>query len=153
MFKFKYLSVVLSAAVLTGVVVACNDGDKTNPKAEGIAAGTEMCGCVSNIEAPNIPTPPEGFDPSNIDYSDPATLEFLEAMQNIDTEAIEQAYFTALANCTGGVAGQYQEYITFDMEKYDVDAGLFSVFDFKNEDFKAGFLGAAQACADAFEFE
>ena len=49
MFRFKYLLVVLLAAMLAGVVfVACNDDDdKVDAKAEGLKAGKEICDCMA----------------------------------------------------------------------------------------------------------
>jgi hypothetical protein len=148
MCKFKYLSVILFAAVLAGVfVVSCKDKDP-DPKEEGIKAGTEMCGCVSSIDEPMIPYPPEGFNPSNPDLTDPATLEYLATVQNI-----YETYFTELGNCAGGVAGKYQKYFLFNIGNYDEAIGLFSAFDFIDKDFEAGFLGATQVCAEAFDFQ
>ena len=146
MSKFKYLSVALFVAILAGVfVVACNKEDDLDPNAEGITAGSEMCGCVSSVAEPVIPNPPEGVNP--LDYTDPATIEYFAAVQ-----AVYEAYFAELGNCAGMVAGKYQEYFLFNIGNYDEEIGLFSAFDFKNEDFKTGFLGATQACADAFEY-
>jgi len=149
MFKFKYLLAALFVAMLTGaVLVACSSDDDPDPKAEGIAAGTEMCGCVSSVLAPVVPNPPAGVNPLNPDYTDPATLEYFAAVQ-----AVYEAYFAQLGNCAGTVAGKYQKYFTFNIGNYDAEIGLFSAFEFKDEEFKAGFLGATQACADAFEYQ
>ena len=149
MSKFKYLSVALFIAVLAGVVfVACSSDDDPDPKAEGVKAGEEMCGCVSSVPEPVIPTPPAGVNPLNPDFTDPATLEYFAAIQ-----AVYEAYFAELGNCAGGVAGKYQKYVIFNIGNYDEEIGLFSAFDFKDEDFKAGFLEATQECAEAFEFQ
>ena len=149
MFRFKYLSVALFIAMLAGVAfIACSNDDDPDPKAEGITAGTEMCGCVSSIPEPVIPNPPAGVNPLNPDFTDPATLQYFAEVQ-----AVYEAYFAELGNCAGGIAGKYQKYFLFNIGNYDAELGLFSAFEFKDEDFKAGFLQATQACAAAFEFE
>jgi len=148
MSKFKYLSLAFLVAIMAGVViVACSKDDDPDPKAEGIAAGNEMCGCVSSVAAPVVPNPPEGVNPLDPDFTDPATLEYLASVQ-----AVYEAYFAELGNCAGGVAGKYQTYFLFNIGNYDEEIGLFSAFDFKDKDFETGFLGATQACANAFEF-
>ena len=148
MCKFKFLFLTLFAVVLAGAVfVSCKDKD-ADPKEEGIKAGTEMCNCVSSIDEPMIPYPPEGFNPSNPDLTDPATLEYLASVQSI-----YETYFTELGNCAGSVAGKYQKYFLFNIGNYDEAIGLFSAFDFIDKDFETGFLGATQECADAFEFQ
>ena len=173
MSKFKYLLVVLFAAILAGVVfVACSkDDDKTDPRAEGLKAGTEMCACVASYTAPiqpqhpASPLPPASFNPY-LDYTDPAVLATLdgETIAYISDPAI-QAYFGALATfqeeftvyagklyeCLG-VIGQYQEYATANAENYNPEAAdpLLSVFTFKNDDFKEGFKEGVKSCADSF---
>ena len=148
MSKFKYLSVALFVAILAGVVVvACSNDDDPDPNAEGAKAGNEMCGCVSSVAEPIIPNPPAGFNPLEPDYTDPATLEYYAALQ-----AVYEAYFAELGNCAGEVAGKYQEYFLFNIGNYDEEIGLFSAFDFKDKGFETGFLGATQACAEAFDF-
>ena len=149
MSKFKYLSVVLFIAILAGVVVvACSKDDDPDPKVEGAKAGSEMCGCVSSIAEPVIPNPPEGVNPLDPDYTDPATLQYFAEVQ-----AVYEAYFAELGNCAGQVAGKYQKYFLFNIGSYDEEVGLFSAFDFKDKEFETGFLGATQACAAAFEFQ
>ena len=172
MFKIKYLSVVLFAAMLAGVVfVACKDDDKTDPKAEGIKAGTEMCAMVASYTAPvqpqhpASPLPPENFNPY-LDYTDPTVLATLDGatIAYISDPAI-QAYFGALLafqeeftvyagqlyECLG-VIGQYQEYATANADNYNPEAAdpLLSVFTFKNDDFKEGFKEGVQGCSDSF---
>jgi len=149
MSKFKYLFVVLFVATLAGgVIVSCSDDDKVKPQVEGAKAGAEMCGCVAEVAEPEIPNPPAGVNPLDPDLTDLATLEYLAGVQ-----AIYEDYFTELGNCAGSVAGKYQEYFVFNVNNYDEEIGLFSAFDFKNEEFKTGFLGATQVCADAFDFQ
>ena len=163
--KFKYLLGVLCAAILAGVViVACNSkDDDPDPAEEGKKAGTEMCGCVSDIpepslpEHPSSPLPPEGFDPQNPDLTDPATLAYLsDSTITAYFKAIEDAYnnyFGQLGSCAGVVANKYQKYFLFNIGNYDVEGGLFSAFDFKDEDFKNGFLETSMVCAASFAFE
>ena len=146
--RFKYLSVLLFSVVLAVViVVSCSKDSNPNAEDEGKNAGIEMCNCVSTIDAPAIPMPPAGFNPQNPDMEDPATLQYLALVQ-----AIYEAYFAELGSCAGGVANKYQKYFVFSIANYDAEKGLFSAFDFKDEDFKNGFLNATQACAEAFEF-
>ena len=93
MFKFKYLSAVLFAAILAGilVVVSCNNkDDDPDPRAEGLKAGTEMCDCVASYDAP---------DPTDPKYAEnPAQLQ-----------ADFQAYYGQLYECLG-VIHQYEKY-------------------------------------------
>ena len=145
--RFKYLSVLFFAAMLAVVIVACKDKDD-NPEAEGKKAGTEMCACVDNVPEPVIPNPPEGVNPLNPDLTDPATLQWLGAVQ-----AVYEAYFAELGSCAGLVANKYQKYFEFNIASYNPEIGLFSAFNFLDKDFEKGFLEATQACAEAFAFE
>jgi hypothetical protein len=150
MYRNKFLSVVFFAAIAACVVVAaCKKDDKPDPEAEGKKAGTEMCNCVSDIPEPVIPNLPQGVNPLDPDYTDPATLQWLAAVQ-----AVYEAYFAELGNCAGGVAGKYQKYFGMEISKYDEEnPDFFSVFDFKDEDFQKGFLEAAMVCAEAFSYQ
>ena len=146
--RLKYLSVVLFVAILAGVIIACNKDDKPNPEVEGKNAGNAMCNCVSSIDEPVVPHPPEGVNPLEPNFEDPATLEYLAAVQ-----AVYEAYFAELGSCAGEVAGKYQKYFIFTYDNYDEEQGFFSVFDFKDEEFQKGFLEAAGVCAAAFAFQ
>ena len=146
--RLKYLSVVLFLALLAGVVVACNNNNDPDPEDEGRKAGTEMCGCVSSIAEPVYPNPPASFNPENPDYTDPETLAYFATVQ-----AVLEAYFGELANCAGNVANKYQKYFVFNISNYTAEEGLFSAFDFQDEDFQKGFFEAAMVCAEAFAFE
>ena len=173
MFRFKYLSVVLFVAILAGIIiVSCNNNDDDpDPKAEGIKAGNEMCGCVANYDAPvqpqhpASPLPPAGFDPY-LDYTDPDVIASLdeETLAYLMNPAII-AYFQELAAFAGafeayagelyqclGVIQAYQEYATANANNYDPEAAdpLLSVFTFTNDDFKEGFKEGVQSCSDAF---
>ena len=172
MFKIKYLSVVFYTAILAVVfIVACNDDDKVDPKAEGLKAGTDMCACVASYTAPvqpqhpASPLPPASFNPY-LDYTDPAVLATLdEATIVYISDTAIQAYFGAITTfqeeftayaaqlyeCLG-VIGQYQEYATANAENYNPEAAdpLLSVFTFKNDDFKEGFKEGVKSCADSF---
>jgi hypothetical protein len=159
----KYLSVVLFAVVLAAVViVACKKDEKIDPEAEGKKAGTEMCGCVSTIAAPVIPShpssplPPAGFNPQNPDLSDPATLAYLSDPAIVAyfaaVQAVYETYFAELGGCAGLVANKYQKYFIFSIANYKEELGLFSAFDFIDKDFERGFLEATKVCAEAFEF-
>lgn len=171
MFRFKYLSVVLSVAILAGVVAACNNDDDPDYKAEGIKAGNEMCDCVASYEAPvqpqhpASPLPPADFDPY-LDYTDPEVLATLdeETLAYISDPAII-AYFGALATFAAdfetyagnlyaclGVIAKYQEYATANADNYNPDAAdpLLSVFTFKNDEFEKGFKEGVGSCAEAF---
>ena len=137
MFRFKYLSVVLFAAILAGVVVACSDDDdKIDYKAEGVKAGKEICDCMSSYAhlAPNI----EDYY-SETGFDQPGYVEALTA------------YGWQASGCVGGLQS-YQEYVTVNFEAYNAEAEnpLLSVFDFKNNDFKTGFSEGIGSCADAF---
>ena len=173
MSKFKsFFSMLFAVALAGGVIVSCNDDEKnSNAEAEGIKAGTEMCDCVSDYDAPiqpqhpASPLPPANFNPY-LDYSDPAVLATLDGatIAYISDPAI-QAYFGALASFQAeftayagqlyeclGVIGQYQEYATANAENYNPEAAdpLLSVFSFKNDDFKEGFTEGVKSCADSF---
>jgi hypothetical protein len=131
MFRFKYLSVVLFAAIVAVVVVSCKDNDKEDPKAEGIKAGNEMCDCVGGYTAPNF-----------ADYiDDPAGYQ-----------AAFMAYAGELYECIG-VIGKYQKYVTPDLDAYDETSSepLLSVFKFENNDFKNGFREGVASCSNAFD--
>ena len=139
--RLKYLSVVLFAAILAGVVfVACNDDDPS-PADEGRKAANEMCGCVTKV-VETLHVPP-GFDPANIDFTDPATLLFFAALAALDTEVL----LGDLAGCPADVAGKYQKYVGFEYDNFDEETwDLFSVFVFKDKDFETAFMGAAASC-------
>ena len=172
MFRFKYLSVVVFAAALAGVVVSCDDKDKVDTKAEGIVAGNEMCACVASYEAPaqpqhpESPLPPADFD-FTLDYSDPEVLAGLneETISYLMNPAII-AYFGELAAFAGafaayagdlyaclGVIQKYQEYATANANNYNPEATdpLLSVFTFSDEGFKEGFKEGVKSCSDAFD--
>ena len=144
--RFKYLSVVLFAAMLAGVVVSCKNNEP-DPVVEGKNAGTEMCGCVASFAEPNVEVP-AGVNPLEPDLEDPVTLEYFAAV-----DAAYSAYFAELAGCAGKVAGKNQKYFLFIYENYNAEEGFFSVFDFKDENFKNGFLETANVCAAAFAFQ
>ena len=127
--KVKYLSVVLFAAILAGVLISCGDnGDKENPAAEGQEAGVAMCDCVASYTPPADPTDIEAF----------------------------MAYAQQLYNCLGVIA-PYSDYIGLNgtMENsygYDSEAAepLYSVFVFTNSDFEREFKSATNVCMQAF---
>ena len=164
MFKFKYLSVALFVAILAGVVVAsCND-DKTDLKAEGVKAGTEMCACVGSYDAPvqpqhpASPLPPADFNPQNPDLTDPATLAYVSDPAIIayfgELETFMDdfnAYAQELYQCLG-VTQKYQKYVTANANNYNPTATdpLLSVFTFTNDDFKEGFKEGVSSCSEAF---
>lgn len=127
--KFKFLLALLLVAIVAGVVVACSDDDDPDYKAEGKKAGVEMCDCVASYVAPN--------------YEDYESYE--------EFTAAFTAYAANLSGCLGIIA-QYQEYVTVDINAYDPEADepLFSVFSFKNDEFKEGFMEGAGGCADTF---
>ena len=134
--RLKSISVVLFAAVLAGgVVFSCKDDDKTDYKAEGVKAGTEMCDCVASYTSPN-----------------PA--DFLDEEGNFDEASFNQAfgaYAMQLGTCPG-VLAQYQEYVIFVYENYNPEAEnpLYSVFEFKNKDFEEGFKAGTNDCMETF---
>ena len=132
MFKFKYLSVVLLVAVLAGVVVACNDDDDPDPKAEGIKAGNEMCDCVASYPAP-----------------DPTDPKYVENPAQLQTDF--QTYYGKLYECLG-VIHQYEKYARLKEqgEEAQTDDPLLNVFMFENDKFKDGFLEGVGSCYDAF---
>ena len=134
--KLKSISVVLFAAVLAGVVISCKEEDKTDLKAEGKKAGTEMCSCVASYDEPN-PT------------------DFMDGEGNFDEAGFSQAfgaYAMQLSTCLG-VVTQYQDYVDFVYENYDptADEPLYSVFIFKNSDFEHGFKEGTSGCKEAFD--
>ena len=133
--RFKSISVVLFVAVLAGVVISCKDKDKTDYKAEGKKAGTEMCDCVASFTAPN-----------------PA--DFIDGEGSFDETSFNQAfgaYAVNLGTCPG-VLAQYQQYVSFIYENYDPTAAepLYSVFEFKNSDFEQGFKEGTGDCMETF---
>ncbi|MCL2097624.1 MAG: hypothetical protein FWH23_02545 [Bacteroidales bacterium] len=145
--KFKYLSVMLLAALLAGaVMLACSNNDLT-PKEEGYKAGLEMCACLS-IPAPEMPEPPADFDPDDPDLEDPDVLEYLAKVEAYYEDVL--SYLANLGECATLVAAKYQKYFIFDYDKYEGD--LFDVFEFKDEEFQQGFLEAAMICAEGFTF-
>lgn len=147
--RFKYLSVVLFSALLAGVVIGCSKDNDPNPETEGKNAGAEMCNCVGSVAEPVPPMPPAGVNPMEPDFTDLATQQYFAAVQ-----AVYEEYFAELGNCAGGVAGKYQKYFSMDISKYDEkNPDFFSVFDFKDENFKKGFLENAMVCAKAFSFQ
>ena len=139
MFKFKYLSVVLFAAMLAGgVFVACNDKDddpdpkKAEARAEGVKAGTEMCDCVASYPAP---------DPTDPKYAEnPGQL-------NADFNA----YYMQLYSCLGEIH-KYEKYARLKEqgEEAQTDDPLLNVFMFHDDDFKEGFLEGVGSCYDSF---
>ena len=162
--RFKYLSGVFFAVIMAGVViVACKKDDKIDPEEEGKKAGTAMCGCVSSIAQPVIPShpssplPPAGFNPQNPDLTDPAILAYVSNPVIIAyfaaVQAVYETYFAALGNCAGDVANKYQKYFIFNIGNYKAEEGLFSAFDFIDKDFEKGFLEATKVCAEAFAFQ
>ena len=172
MFRFKYLLVTLSVAVLAGVIfVACDNDDDPDLRAEGLKAGQEMCDCVASYDAPvqpqhpSSPLPPANFD-LTLDYTDPEILASLdgETLAYLMDPAIVayfgelavfseefEAYVMELYQCLG-VTQKYQEYVTANPDNYDPEATdpLLSVFTFKNDDFKEGFKEGVKSCADSF---
>ena len=163
--RFKSISVVLFAAVLAGVVISCKEEEKTDLKAEGKKAGTEMCGCVASYDEPNFPMsplPPAGLDLQELfglDLQDPAVFAGLdpEVQAYLTDPAIQQylsefkAYAMQLSQCVN--VAPYQQYIDFVYANYDPTAAepLYSVFDFKNSDFEQGFKEGTNGCKEAFE--
>ena len=139
MSKFKYFFVMLFIAMLAGsVIVSCSDddGDKAAKaiRAEGLAAGTEICNCMSGFVAP---VPEDYFGEDGFDQSG-----YIAALTDYGWEA---------SACLGSLQ-VYQEYVAVNFEAYDEEAEnpLLSVFDFKNDDFKAGFAEGIGSCADTF---
>jgi hypothetical protein len=130
--KFKYLSVVLFIAALAGVVISCDNESDVDLRAEGKKAGIEICDCVASFEAPN----PENFDGGAEGESFQAAFGF---------------YVMQLATCPG-LLGKYQQYVVFVYENYNPEAEnpLYSVFDFKNADFEAGFKEGTSNCMETF---
>ena len=175
--RLKYLSVVvLCAAALAGVIVSCNDKEKdTDLKAEGVKAGTAMCDCVANYEAPPMPNhpasplPPAGVDLQELltlDLQDPAVFAGLdpEVQAYLMNPAIQQylgalgqfaadfeAYAMQLGACPG-VLAPYQDYVTFIYENYNPAAEnpLYSVFNFKDKNFEQGFKEGTSDCMETF---
>ena len=148
MSKFKSLFVMLFATLLVGgLIVSCddNDGDDDNKtaeeiRAEGLAAGTEMCDCVANYEdlAPNV----EDF------Y---IVVDTEVAFDQDGYLAALSAYGYQAAGCLGSLQ-PHEEYVTVNFGAYEASAEnpLLSVFNFENDDFKAGFTEGIGSCADAF---
>jgi hypothetical protein len=174
MFRNKFLSVVLFAAVAAGVVISCNDDDKDH-KAEGKKAGKEMCDCVASYEAPTMPnhpaspSPPAGLNLQELlglDLQNPEVLAGLEpeVLAYLMNPAIQQylgalgqfaadfeTYAMKLGACPG-VLAKYQQYVSFIYENYDPTATepLYSVFVFKNNDFAQGFKEGTSDCMETF---
>ena len=141
MFKFKYLSVVLFAAMLAGgVFVACNDKDddpdpkKAEARAEGVKAGTEMCDCVASYPAP---------DPTDPKYA----TEEGQGQLKVDFNA----YYMQLYSCLGEIH-KYEKYARLKEqgEEAQTDDPLLNVFMFHDDDFKEGFLEGVGSCYDSF---
>ena len=134
--KVKYLSVVLFAAILAGVLISCGDnGDKDDPIAEAKAAGVEagelMCACVASYEEPNP-----------ADY-----LPDMEALQ-----AAFQEYYGQLYACLGVIV-PYAEYAALRSpnEPVQTDDPLLAVFIFHNEHFREAFVEeGVKDCYDTF---
>jgi len=162
--RFKFFSVVLSAAIAAGIVFACNK--KEDPEAEGKAAGTEMCACVDAVESPgnppqhpSAPLPPAGFNPQNPDLTNPDVLAYVShpdiiayfAAMAVFYQAFEE-YADKLSLCLG-VIGPYGKYIEAAMANYDPSAAdpLYSVFNFKDKDFAKGFKEGTSGCKNAFD--
>ena len=128
--RFKYLSVVLFALALAGIVYACKD-DGDDPEAEGKKAGKEMCDCVASYQAP-----------------DPAT--WTGSMEEL--QAAFQAYYGQLYNCLGTIV-PYEKYAKLwaeGDEKQNEDDPLLNVFVFHNKDFEKGFKEGVGSCYDTF---
>ena len=141
MSKFKSFFVMLFVAVLAGgVIVSCDDDNEDSVKtaeeirAEGLAAGTGICDCMSGYVAPNIE---EYFSETGFDQAG-----YYAALETYGWEA---------SACLGSLQA-YQEYVAVNFEAYDEEAEnpLLSVFDFKNDDFKAGFTEGIGSCAETF---
>ncbi|MCL2027076.1 MAG: hypothetical protein FWG79_01165 [Bacteroidales bacterium] len=133
--RFKSISVTVIAVALAVVVISCGNKDKTDPKVTGKKAGTEMCDCVASFNAP-----------------DPA--DFVDAAGNFDETGFNQAfglYAMQLGTCPGLLA-KYQQYVSFVYTNYDPEAEepLYSVFDFKNNDFAQGFKEGTSDCMETF---
>ena len=166
---------MLLAAALAVVVITCGDKDKTDLKAEGKKAGTEMCSCVASYDEPTMPNHPAsplppadldlqellgldlqdpavfaGLDPEVLAYlMDPAIQQYLGALGQFSKDF--EDYATDLSKCIN--TAPYQQYIDFVYENYDPTATepLYSVFDFKNSDFEQGFKEGTGGCKEAFE--
>ena len=132
--RFKYLSLVLFAVLLAGVIYACKkDGEDSAAKAEeqGKKAGLEMCACVASYEAPD-PTTWTG------------TMEELQ-------QAF-QAYYGQLYNCLGAIV-PYEEYARLWAEgdvQQNPDDPLLNVFIFHDKNFEKGFKEGVGSCYDTF---
>ena len=138
MFRFKYLSVILVAAMMAGIfVVSCNDKDeKPDPRAEaraeGVEAGKAMCDCVASYAAPN-----------------PADPKYVENPGQLNADF--NAYYMQLYECLG-LIHQYEKYARLKEqgEEAQTDDPLLNVFMFHDDDFKEGFLEGVSSCYDSF---
>ena len=76
-----------------------------------------------------------------------AGIEMCECAANIDFEVAEG---TELFTCVFTVVGKYEKYFDFVYDPATFDGNIFSAFEFKDNDFKEGFLEEAQKCAYIF---